>query len=158
MQIYTTVWTKLLTFQKLKKSDNTKYLARVRNKGSFYSVLVGVWKVKVKWLSRVRLCRDPLDCGLPGFSIHGIFQARVLEWVHCLLQRIFPTQGLNSGLPHCRQVLCPLSLTRGRQREYKQPQIFGKQFDFMLKSWTVAYLLLKNFIPDYVFQRNSYPH
>ena len=25
------------------------------------------------------LC-DPLDCSLPGSSIHGIFQARVLEW------------------------------------------------------------------------------
>ena len=23
---------------------------------------------------------DPMDCNLPGFSIHGIFQARVLEW------------------------------------------------------------------------------
>ena len=23
---------------------------------------------------------DPMDCSLPGFSIHGIFQARVLEW------------------------------------------------------------------------------
>ena len=25
------------------------------------------------------LC-DPMDCSLPGFSVHGIFQARVLEW------------------------------------------------------------------------------
>ena len=24
---------------------------------------------------------DPLDCSLPGSSVHGIFQARVLEWV-----------------------------------------------------------------------------
>ena len=24
--------------------------------------------------------RDPMDCSLPGSSIHGIFQARVLEW------------------------------------------------------------------------------
>ena len=24
---------------------------------------------------------DPMDCRLPGSSIHGIFQARVLEWV-----------------------------------------------------------------------------
>ena len=24
---------------------------------------------------------DPIDCSLPGSSIHGIFQARVLEWV-----------------------------------------------------------------------------
>ena len=23
---------------------------------------------------------DPMDCSLPGFSTHGIFQARVLEW------------------------------------------------------------------------------
>ena len=24
--------------------------------------------------------RDPLDCSPPGSSVHGIFQARVLEW------------------------------------------------------------------------------
>ena len=24
--------------------------------------------------------RDPMDCNLPGSSIHGIFQASVLEW------------------------------------------------------------------------------
>ena len=26
------------------------------------------------------LC-DPMDCSLPGSSVHGIFQVRVLEWV-----------------------------------------------------------------------------
>ena len=25
------------------------------------------------------LC-DPMDCSLPGFSVHGIFRAKVLEW------------------------------------------------------------------------------
>ena len=30
--------------------------------------------------SCLTLC-DPMDCSLPGFSIHGIFQARILEWV-----------------------------------------------------------------------------
>ena len=24
--------------------------------------------------------KDPMDCSLPGSAIHGIFQARVLEW------------------------------------------------------------------------------
>jgi len=24
--------------------------------------------------------REPMDCSLPGSSVHGIFQARVLEW------------------------------------------------------------------------------
>ena len=129
-------------------------------------VLVGWW-----------LC-DPMDCGLPGSSVHGILQARILEWVaipfsrgssrhrdqiwvSCitgsfftnlpskeaqstheshshsvmssslwphrlyspwnspgqntglgslfLLQGIFPTQGLNPGLPHCRRILYQLS-------------------------------------------------
>ena len=40
--------------------------------------------MKVKSESQVaQLCptlRDPMDCSLPGSSIHGIFQARVLEW------------------------------------------------------------------------------
>ena len=30
--------------------------------------------------SCLTLC-NPMDCSLPGFSIHGIFQARILEWV-----------------------------------------------------------------------------
>jgi len=40
----------------------------------------GTVKVKVKLLSHVRLC-NPMNCGLGGSSIHGIFQARILEWV-----------------------------------------------------------------------------
>ena len=35
---------------------------------------------EVKSLNHVRLC-DPVDCSLPGSSIHGIFQSGVLEWV-----------------------------------------------------------------------------
>ena len=34
---------------------------------------------------------NPTDCSLPGSSIHGIFQARVLEWV-ALLNHIFKIQ------------------------------------------------------------------
>ena len=37
---------------------------------------------KWKWsLSVVSDSSDPMDCGPPGSSVHGIFQARVLEWV-----------------------------------------------------------------------------
>ena len=34
---------------------------------------------EVAWLCPT-LC-DPMDCSLPGSSIHGTFQARILEWV-----------------------------------------------------------------------------
>ena len=38
-------------------------------------------------------------CSLPGSSVHGILQARILEWVAIfLLQGIFTSQGLNLGL------------------------------------------------------------
>ena len=36
---------------------------------------------EVKWLNRVLTLPDPMDCCLPGSSVHGIFQARILEWV-----------------------------------------------------------------------------
>ena len=31
---------------------------------------------------------NPMDCSLPGSSIHGIFQARVLEWVAIAISKI----------------------------------------------------------------------
>ena len=38
------------------------------------------------------LC-DPLNCNLPGFSVHGISQARILEWVAIFYIRVSsPTQ------------------------------------------------------------------
>jgi len=55
------------------------------------------------------LC-DPMDYGLPGSSVHGILQARILEWVaDPFFRGIFPTQRLNPGLPHCRGILYCLS-------------------------------------------------
>ena len=32
---------------------------------------------------------DPMDCSLPGSSVHGIFQARVLEWGAIAFSGIF---------------------------------------------------------------------
>ena len=55
------------------------------------------------------LC-DPMNGSLSGSSIHGIFQGGVLEWIATSFSRgIFPTQELNLGLPHCRQMLYRLS-------------------------------------------------
>ena len=39
-----------------------------------------LWRRKWKWSRSVALC-NPMDCSLQVSSIHGIFQARVLEWV-----------------------------------------------------------------------------
>ena len=55
------------------------------------------------------LC-DPMDCSLPGSSVHRDFPGKHTAMdCHALLQGIFPTQRSNPGLPHCRQILYCLS-------------------------------------------------
>ena len=53
--------------------------------------------------SCLTLC-DPMD-----YTVRGILQARILEWVPFTAPGIFPTQGSNPDLPHCRQILYQLS-------------------------------------------------
>ena len=51
-----------------------------------------------------------MACGPPGSSVHGILQARILEWVAIPFSReIFQTQELNLGLLYCRKILYHLS-------------------------------------------------
>ena len=40
------------------------------------------------------LSRDPMDCGLPGSSVHGILQARILEWVAISYTGDLPDPGI----------------------------------------------------------------
>ena len=59
------------------------------------------------------LCTS-VDCSLPGSSVHGVFQAGVLECAAIAFSRrsgegSILTQGLNPGLLHCRQILHHLS-------------------------------------------------
>ena len=41
-------------------------------------------KVKAKVTQSCPTLCDPMDCSLPGSSVHGILQARILEWVAIL--------------------------------------------------------------------------
>ena len=93
--------------------------------------------------SLIQLCPalcDPMDYSLPGSSVHGILQARILEWVATSSSRgIFPIQELSPhllcilhwrvgfttsttwearNLSHCRQILYTLNYREflGHQR------------------------------------------
>ena len=72
------------------------------------------------------LC-DPMDCSLPGFSAHGIPQARILEWKWSPFPspRDLPDPGVESvssalagrfftmeplGKPHSKHLLCDLNV------------------------------------------------
>ena len=46
--------------------------------------IIEFFSIHMKWSEAAQPCPtlcDPMDCSLQGSSVHGIFQARVLEWV-----------------------------------------------------------------------------
>ena len=62
-------------------------------------VFIFLYKISKKWnyqsfsaAKSLQLCPtlcDPIDCSLPGFSIHGVLQARTLEWVAIAFSKSF---------------------------------------------------------------------
>ena len=49
--------------------------------------------------------RDPWDCILPGSSVHGIFQSRILEWVAITFSREYIYIGFLGG-SYCKESAC----------------------------------------------------
>ena len=86
--------------------------------------------------SCMALC-DPMDCSPPGSSAHGIFQARILEWIAIP----FPTEGSNPDLPHCGQILYHLSHQGTPSASCLTLTKLPKEFLFPSRSWSQ---LLKN--------------
>ena len=62
-------------------------------------------EVKVKVAQLCLTFYDPID-----YTVHGILQARIPEWVAFLFSSRSSQQGLNPGLQHCRRILYHLSL------------------------------------------------
>ena len=75
---------------------------------------------------------EPMDCGLPGSSVHGIFQARVLEWVAVSFSRGSSQFRDQTHLPHCRKTLYRLN---------HQGDIYAIRDFFLKQKW----LFLFNF-------------
>ena len=61
--------------------------------------------MKVKSKSEVAHS-DPMDCSLPGSSVHGIFQARVLEWVAIAFSN--PWSAAAKSLQSCPTLCDPI--------------------------------------------------
>ena len=71
--------------------------------------------------SCLTLC-DPMDYSLLGSSVHGDSPGKNTSMgCHALLQGIFPPQGSNPGLLHCRQILYHLSYQGSPQWNIIQP-------------------------------------
>ena len=84
---------------------------------------------------------NSMDCSLPGSSVHGILQARVLEWVAISNSKgIFLNQGSNSGLLHCRQILYCLSHQRSPFKSYIYTCIYIYMYIYYDRNQVVTYM------------------
>ena len=84
------------------------------------------------------LC-DPINCSLSGSSVHGDSPGKNTS-VDCyaLLQGIFSTLASNPGLPHCSQILYPLS------HQKSPPTSLARGFLFAIFPLNFMVLFLKN--------------
>ena len=79
--------------------------------------------------SCLTLC-DPMECSLPRLLRPWDFPGKNTGvGYHFLLQEIFPTQGLNLGLPHYRQTLYRLSHQGSPGRVPNSPLVPGAKID-----------------------------
>ena len=63
------------------------------------SVSSTVKEVKVLVVQSCLTLCEPVDCSPPGSSVHGILQARILEWVAISSSRDFPNPGIKLPSP-----------------------------------------------------------
>ena len=62
------------------KSDHVREIQSLQ----IWLVKMRLYLIRVRWGEVAQLCPtlcDPVDCNLLGFSVHGILQARILEWI-----------------------------------------------------------------------------
>ena len=99
--------------------------------GIFFNLFIFNWKVKVKVPQSYLALWDPM-----GYTVHGILQARILEWVAVPFSRgSSQPRESNPGLPHCRWILYQLSNQRGpRILEWVAYPFFSGSSQ--LRNWT----------------------
>ena len=56
-------------------------------------------KVKLLVIQSCLTLSDPVDCSPPGSSVHGILQARIVEWVIIPSPGNLPDPGIKPGFP-----------------------------------------------------------
>ena len=57
------------------------FIERLQHTRNFFDYCIGRWIGQSEVAQSCPTLCDPMDYSLPGSSVHGIFQARVLEWI-----------------------------------------------------------------------------
>ena len=80
----------------------------------------GIGNAVVRLLSCVQLFFEPMDCSLPGSSVHGISQARMLEWLAISFSRDSSPPRNQTHVTHIgRQILYHWAMWEAPYWEYQ---------------------------------------
>ena len=92
------------------------------------------------------LC-NPMDCSLPGSSVHGILQAKILEWVAMISSRGLPNPGIKPTSLMSPALAGEFSTTRATREAYIYiyfgicPQFLAQSSYNLGISWAIGNVL-----------------
>ena len=87
---------------------------------SNYALRKSESEVKVLVAQLCLILCDPMDCSPPGFSVHGILQARILEWIAIPFSRGLPHPGIKTWSPAFQADSLPFELHKPSMQDFKQ--------------------------------------
>ena len=122
-----------------------RILKGIKEKLHFTQLLVDI-NENICVCSVTQLCLtlwNSMDCSLPGSSVHGIFQARILEWVAISFSRL--------------HMLCQIQSTTWKREWFFKTYFFLKySLVYMLSSVDAnVYLTMKHPWGDYIYYSQS---
>ena len=107
-------------------------------------------QVKVKVTQSCPTLWDPMDCGLPGSSVHGILQVRIPGELPS--PGNLPHPGIEPGLPlHCRWILYHLS-HQGSPRKLEWAALSPLQGIFPTQGWNQGLLHCRQILYQLSYQ------
>ena len=111
-----------------------------------------VYIMKWSWSEVLVAQSYPALCSLmnyhpPGSSVHGILQARILEWVAIPFSRGCSQHRSNLNLPHCRQIL---------YRLYYLYIVYT--CNYFMHIMIYVYIIIYIYFYQSLAKRNSYSH
>ena len=92
-------------------------------------ILVNMCTCVLSWFSSVRLFCNPMDCGPPDSSVHGILQAGILEWLPCPPPEDLPDPGIEPMSPE-------LQLDSLQYKTKSSKKIFKLKIKTYLVDWS----------------------
>ena len=113
-----------------------------------------------KWLQSCPTLCDPMDSSPPGFSVHRILQARILEWVAIYLSDLITVTSNSLELrgPQPTRVLCPWDFPGKNAISFskKTGQLFSKKMGNFIKIKNLHIKVNKILKVKKNLDRNSY--